>query len=209
MVPTEEPVPLASEVTVERVDGGLVGALELDSREVKAPEFSVVAPRKLEVEGFTYSKELLPLDSDAEGLLCSSVQDVVSGMGVEEEGKPVLKGPTLGLLEDAKTPDPDPVEVWLCVGYGTLEVLMIEVKPPEAWEVCVVDLLDFVLDSCFDLEWWCDPVPVGPVVTVEFEIVYGAVVDAPSPEDMLVPPDTVDDGAVPVSEMPIAEEVVL
>jgi hypothetical protein len=73
MVPTEEPVPLASEVTVERVDGGLVGALELDSREVKAPEFSVVAPRKLEVEGFAYSKELLPLDSDAEGLLCSSV----------------------------------------------------------------------------------------------------------------------------------------
>ncbi len=207
MVPTEEPLPLASEVTVKRVDGGLVEALEIDSREVKAPEFSVVAPRKLEVEGLAYSKELLPLDSDDEGLLCSSVQDVVSGTGVEEDGKPVLKGPTLGPLEDAKTPDP--VEVWLCVGYGPLVVLMMEVKPPEAWEVCVVDLLDFVLDSCFDLEWWCDPVPVGPVLTVEFEIVYGAVVDAPSPKDVLIPPDTVDDGAVPVSEMPIAEEVVL
>jgi len=47
MVPMEEPRPFDPEVIVERVEGGL----ELSSREVKVPELSVVAPRKLEVEG--------------------------------------------------------------------------------------------------------------------------------------------------------------
>lgn len=86
---------------------------------------------------------------------------------------------------------------------------MKEVKPPEAWEECVLDLLDGVFDSVFDLEWWCDPVPVGPTATVEFDIVYGAVAGAPSPEDVLIPPDAVDNGTVPVNEIPLPEEVVL
>ena len=45
------------------------------------------------------------------------------------------------------------------------------------------------------------PVPVGPAVTVEFGSVYGGVAKVPIAEDLLTPPETVDDGAVPVSEI--------
>jgi hypothetical protein len=48
---------------------------------------------------------------------------------------------------------------------------------------------------------------VGSTVAVEFDLEYGGVVALPIPEDVLIPPDTVDDeGAVPV---PTTDEVVL
>lgn len=42
---------------------------------------------------------------------------------------------------------------------------------------------------------------MGPTVTVEFEIEYGGVVNVPMPEEVANPPDTVDDGPVPVKEI--------
>ena len=51
------------------------------------------------------------------------------------------------------------------------------------------------------------PVPVGPAVTVEFGSVYGGVAKVPIAEDVLAPPEAVDDGAVPVSEIVLRLEL--
>lgn len=55
MVPTDEATPPEPEVTVDRVDGvvygGLVRTLELELRDVKAPEFAVVLLGRLDVGG--------------------------------------------------------------------------------------------------------------------------------------------------------------
>jgi hypothetical protein len=55
LVLTDEATPLEAEVTVDSVDGvvygGLVRTLELELRDVKAPEFAVVLLGKLDVGG--------------------------------------------------------------------------------------------------------------------------------------------------------------
>jgi hypothetical protein len=118
---------------------------------------------------------------------------------LENIEEPVVNGPTVERVGEVKIPDPvgRMTEAWFVVGYGALEVPMMEDKPPETLGVWVLDLEDFV----FVLEWWCDPVPVAPTVAVEFGIEYGGIVSIPMPVEVANPPDTVDAGPVPVNEI--------
>jgi hypothetical protein len=68
------------------------------------------------------------------------------------------------------------------VGYGALEVPMIEVNPPETLEECDLDLLR--VDSV-DSERRDETDPVGPTATVEFDE-YGGLVKVPIPEDVVL-----------------------